>query len=275
MNRALFVSCWLCLSLSGVLAVAQNSPNAAVEPLTKFLGSWKQLPGPEEPTTFSKTELEGSDIKLSFGCKQDSSCRSTITGNYDGKLYTYSDNANAQASFRKTGDRILQENMYFNGKQTSTEELRLSLDGNTLTDTSQAVASTKSKKVNYVYSRSGGPVSKDNPFIGFWKRDWNKSDAIVLTYAHQAGGYVVTDQNGVAHVRNCDGNDHTDSVMAPLRYSCHFTDENTVETLFKDENGKADSSLTTKVSEDGKKMTRLRKNAEGKTTSELIFEKTN
>ena len=221
MNRALFVSGWLCLSLSGALALAQNSPNPAAEPLAKFLGSWKQLPGPEEPTTFNKTELEGSDIKFSFGCKQDSSCRSTITRNYDGKLYAYSDNANAQASFRKTGDRILQENMYFNGKQTSTEELRLSPDGNNLTDTSQAVTSAKSKKIN------------------------------------------------------CDGSDHTGSIMAKLRYSCHFTDENTVEIVYKDENGKADSSLTSKDSEDGEKMTRLWKNAEGQTTSELIFEKTN
>jgi len=274
MRRALFVDGCLCLCVWGTLALAQNSPNGvAAEPWAKLLGTWKQLPGLDEPDNL-KMELEGSNITVSFGCKQDSSCRSTITGNYDGKLHKYSDNASFEASFRKIGDRTLQQDIYFNGKQTVMDEWQLSPDGNTLTATNQVVTSGQSRKVNYVYDRSGGPVSKDNLFIGFWKHDWNKSDAVVLTYTGKADGFVVTDQNGVAHVRNCDGDDHADNERAEIHYTCRFTDENTEETVFKLD-GKVGSFLTTKVSADGKKLARIRKSAEGKVTSELIFEKTN
>jgi hypothetical protein len=198
-----------------------------------------------------------------------------IVGHYDAKPYKETGNATWEASFRKTVDRTMQEEGYLNGKLSRTVRWQLSSGGNTLTRTYHDVNPPGSKDMTFAYDRNGDPVSKDDPFVGFWKRDWNKSDTVVLTYTRKADVFVFTDQDGIAHVRNCDGNDHADSARPEFHYSCRFTDENTEELLFKNENGTFNSSLTTKVSSDGKKLVRTRKSPEGKTTSELIFEKTN
>ena len=59
-----------------------------------------------------------------------------------------------------------------------------------------------------------------------------------------------------------------------LRNSCRFLDAQTYEMEFKN-NEKVTFSLTRQISDEGKKMVVTRKDAEGKTTSELTLEKTN
>jgi hypothetical protein len=86
---------------------------------------------------------------------------------------------------------------------------------------------------------------------------------------------VLTNNVGISIERDCDGKDHPDTAIATAKYSCHFLDAQTYETEFKNNNDKHTSSLTRKISDDGKKMVVTRKNADGKTTSEQTFEKTN
>lgn len=184
MRRALLLTGFLCLSVPAFLAAQQSANGIKPEPWENMLGSWKQLP-PDDPTTL-KIESEGSGIKISYGCKQDGSCSSFVTGNYDGKLSKYSDNANWAASFRKMGDRTIQQDTYFDGKLDVTDKRQLSPERNTLSVTNQVVSRPESKTITSIYDRNGGPVSKNDPFVGFWKRDWNKSDPSIITYAARA-----------------------------------------------------------------------------------------
>ena len=55
-------------------------------------------------------------------------------------------------------------------------------------------------------------------------------------------------------------------------YSCRFTNAYTYDLVFR-RNEKVTSSVTRKISDDGKKMVLIGKTAEGKTTSEEAFEK--
>jgi hypothetical protein len=116
---------------------------------------------------------------------------------------------------------------------------------------------------------------RHDAFTGFWKRDWNKSDPLVLTYTTNGDGLTFTDPRGVVHDRNCDGNDHPDSAFGTdALYSCRFLDDRTYEVTSK-QNGKVVSIVTRAISEDGKKMIGIGRNAEGKTTSEFSYEKIN
>jgi hypothetical protein len=261
------------LLLTGTLRTEQDSANqVTAKPWEEILGAWKQVPGPDDPSML-KIETEGGGIKLSFGCKQDGSCLDIIIGNYDGKLHKDAGSPTWEASFRKTGDRTMQEEGYSSGKPSTTVAWQLSPDGKTLTRTIHNIDPPPSKDSTQVYDRSGGPVSKDDAFSGFWKLDWNKSNAVVLTYTSKGDVFTFTDPRGVAHDRNCDGNDHPDSTAgAGDHYSCRFLDDRTYELTSK-RNGKVVSTITRKISEDGKKMAQTVRNAEGKITSEYVFEK--
>jgi len=275
MRRTLFCSglLWsglLCLSLSTASAAGQSATGVKPSRSEKLLGTWKQLP-PEQSITL-KIEAEEGGIKVSYGCKEDGSCASNIFTNYDGKPSKYSDNGSWEASFRKVGDGTIQQDSYFHGKLDITEKWQASADRNTLTVTNQAVRRPGSKSMRYVYDRSGGPVSKDDPLVGFWKRNWDKSDASVIKYAAKGDVFSITTTDGTTDERQCDGKDHPNRFLAGLLYSCGFPDERTYELVMKDQ-GKLVTTTTSKISEDGKKMARTVKNGEGKITSELKYEK--
>ncbi len=275
MRLPLLASGCLCLSVAGGLAVAQNSPNAAAEPWANFLGTWKQVPGPDGPTTL-KVEPQGGGLKFSFGCKQDGSCPDIIIGNYDGKPYKDAGLATWEASFRKTGDQTMQEDGYSSGKLSRTVRWQLSSDGNTLTRTYHDInppGSSKDKNVTYTYDRRGGAVSKDDPFIGFWKSDWNKSDVLLTTFAAKSEMLSIMGPSGLTVEKICDGEDHPSKIDATILSSCRLNGPYAFEEVYK-KNQKVLFSQTTKVSEDGKKMVRTRKNPEGKTSSESVFERT-
>ena len=271
MRRAMFLSGLLCLSLSAVLAARQSATGVNAKPWGKFLGTWKQVAGPDDATLL-KVEPEGDAIKFSFGCKQEGPCPGFVVGNYDGKRYKVADNPTWEASFGKTGDRTIQEDGYVNGKLSRTGKWQLSPDGNTLTRTYHSDSPPGSKDITYTADRSGGPVSKDDPFIGFWKRDWNKSDVDVLTYTRKGNVFTVTDAAGVTYERNCDGKDHPDTVVTGVLYSCRFTDPDTYDLAYK-KNEKVTFSLTRKISDDGKTMVETVKNAEGKPGPQETYEK--
>jgi hypothetical protein len=260
------------LLLTGTLCATQGSANqVTAKPWEKFLGAWKMVPGPDDPSTL-KIEPEGGDIKLSFGCKQDGSCLDIIIGKYDGKPYKDAGSPTWEASFRKTGDRTMQEDGYSSGKPSTTVTWELSPDGKTLTRTIHNIDAPGSKDAMQVYDRGRGPVSKDDAFIGFWGRNWNKGDAVVLTYSRKGDKLTFTDPRGVVHDRNCDGNDHPDSATGPSDlYSCRFLDDRTYELTSK-RNEKVVSTITRKISEDSKKMVGTSRNAEGKTVV-LTYEK--
>ena len=270
MRRTFFWSGLLCLSLSAVLVAGQPATGVKPNRSEKMLGTWKQLP-PDHPTTL-KVEPEGGGIQVSYGCKEDGSCSGSVLSNYDGKRSTYSDNASWEASFRKTGDGTIQQDSYFHGKPDNTDKWQLSADRNTLTVTNQVVNHPESKAMRIVYDRSGGPVSNDDALIGFWRRDWDKSDASVVTYAVKGDVFTITNPRGVTDERHCDGKDHPNANLAGTLYSCDFPDEHTYEFVTKDQ-GKVVTTITSKISEDGKKMARTVKNGEGKITSELKYEK--
>lgn len=261
------------LLLTGTLWTAQGSAGQSTpKPWEKILGAWKQVPGPDDSSTL-KIESEGGGIKLSFGCRKDGSCPDIIIGNYDGKLYKDAGSATWEASFRKTADRTMQEDGYSSGKPSTTVTWQLSPDGKTLTRIVHSITPPGAKDITYAYDRSGGPVSQGDPFIGFWKDDWNKSDAVVLTYASKGDVLTFMDPRGVVHDRNCDGNDHVDSATGTGDlYSCRFLDDRTYELTSK-RNGRVVSTTTRKISEDGKKMVGTGRNAEGKITFELTYEK--
>jgi len=268
---------FLILLLTGTLWAAQGSANqVATKPPEKILGSWKRVPGPDEPSTL-KIEPEGRGIKLSFGCKQDGACQDIyIIGNYDGKLHKGSGNASSESSFRKTNDRGIVEDTYSSGKPSSKITFQLSPDDRTLTRIIHNIDPPELKDFTVVYDRIGGPVSKDDAFIGFWKRDWNRGDALVVKYTSKGNAFTFTDPRGVVHDRNCDGNDHPDNapVITGDLYSCRFLDDGTYESVSK-RSGKVVSTLTHTISEDGRKMVWTFRNAEGKATFEYTYEKMN
>jgi hypothetical protein len=270
MRRTFFWSGLLCLSLSAAPAARQSATEVKPNLPEKLLGSWKQLP-PDQSVTL-KIEAEAGGIKVSYGCKEDGSCANSVAGKYDGKLSKYPDDASWEASFRKLGDETVQEDTYFHGKLDNTDKCQVSTDRNTLTVTNQVVSHPGSKIMRYVYDRSGGPASKDDPFIGFWKRNWDKSDASVVKFTAKGDVFTITDPSGITDERQCDGKDHPSRFIGGVLYSCGLPDEHTYEVVLKDK-GKVFETITSKISEDGKKMARIVKNGEGKTTSELRYEK--
>ena len=264
------------LLLTGTLWAAQDSvKQVTAKPWEKILGAWRRVPGPDDPTML-KIEPEGGGIKMSFGSKQDGSCPDIIIVSYDGKPYKAVGSPTWEASFRKTGNQTMQEDGYSSGKPSIKVTWQLSPDETTLTRTYRYInpPGSKDKDVAFVYDRSGGPVSKDDPFIGFWKRDWNKSDLLISTYTSNGDVFTVTGPDGVTSERNCDGKDHPNAADTTILYSCHFTDPHTDEVAFK-KNGKLLMTRTNKISEDGKNMVSTLRNADGKTTSEETFEKAN
>ena len=270
MRRTLFWSGFLWLSFSAALVAGQSVTGAKLNRPEKLLGSWKQLP-PDQSITL-KIEAEAGGIKMSEGCKEGGSCASSIVGKYDGKLSKYPDDARWETSFRKMGDGTAQQDTYFHGKLDNTDKWQISPDRNTLTVTNQGVGHPESKAIRYVYDRSGGPVSKDDPFIGFWKRNWDKSDASVIKYTAKGDVFTITDPSGITDERQCDGKDHPSGFLAGILYSCGLPDEHTYEVVLKDK-GKVTTTISSKISEDGKKMARTVKDGEGKTMSELKYEK--
>jgi hypothetical protein len=256
------------------LAVAQNSPNAAAEPWANLVGTWKQVPGHDGPTTL-KVEPEGGGLKFSFGCKQDGSCPDIIIGNYDGKPYKDAGLATWEASFRKTSDQTMQEDGYSSGKLSRTVRWQLSSDGNTLTRTYHDInpPGSKDKDVTYAYDRRGGAISKDDLFIGFWKSDWNKSDVLLTTFAAKSDVLTIMNPSGLTVEKICDGEDHPSKIDATILSSCRFNGPYAFEEVYK-KNQKVLFSQTNTVSDDGKKMVLIRKNTDGKTTSERFFERT-
>ena len=274
MRRALFLSGFLCLALPAVLAARQSATGDKAELQEKILGAWKQVSGPDGPTTL-KIEPEGGSTKISFSCKQDGSCGDIIIVHYDGKHYKDAGNPVWEASFRKTGDRTMQEDGYLNGKLSATVTWQLSPDGKALTRTDHSITPPGSKDIAYAYDRMGGPVSQEDPFIGFWRSDWNKSDALIETYARKGDVFMFTTREGITSERICDGKDHLNTAAPAdlnVSYSCHFIDPHTEELIFKS-NGKIVRTRTNKISEDGKKMVSTFTNAVGKTTAELTYER--
>jgi hypothetical protein len=264
---------FLILLLTGTLWGAQGSANqVATKPPEKLLGTWRRVSGPDEPSTL-KIEPEGGGIKISFGCKQDGSCQDVIIGNYDGKPYKGSANETSESSFRKTNDRTMVEDTYSSGKPSSKSTFQLSPDHRTLTRIIHNIDPPDLKDFTVVYDRIGGPVSKDDALIGFWKRDWKRGDALIVKYTSKGDVFTFTDPRGVVHVRNCDGNDHPEA--APITgdvYSCRFLDNGTYESVSK-RSGRVVSTLSHTISEDGRKMVWTFRNAEGKTTFEYTYEK--
>jgi hypothetical protein len=271
MRRGLFLSGLLCLSLSGVLAARQSATEVKTKPWEKLLGTWKKVPGPDDPTTL-KVEPVGGGIKMSFGCRQDGSCPDIITVSYDGKPYKEAGNPTWEASFRKADTQTMQEDGYSSGKPSTKVMWQLSPDGKTLTRTYRYINPTGSKDVAFAYDRSGGPVSKNDPFIGFWKLNWNKSDVLLTTVALKGDMLTIMEWGGITIERNCDGKDHPEITEVNTVYSCRITDPFTYELVLR-QNEKVTFSLTRKISDDGKKMAVIRKNALGKTMPELTFER--
>jgi hypothetical protein len=271
MRRGLFLVGLLCLeALCGVLAAGQTATGGKSNRSEKMLGTWKELI-PDYSLTL-KVEQEVGGIKFSFGCKEDGSCSDDVLAKYDGKRYKASSNANWESSLRKTRDETIELETYFHGKLDNTSKWELSSGRNTLTVTTNLESHPESKAVRFVYERNGGPSSAEDSFIGFWKRDWIKSDPIFLTYTAKADVFIVTGQYGLTDERRCDGRDHPNTNLAGTEYSCGFPDDRTYEVVFKDK-GKIVSKVTNKISEDGKKFVRTVQNGEGKTTLERIYEK--
>jgi hypothetical protein len=262
------------LFLAGALCAAQETSSQVIpKPWEELLGSWREISGPDNATLL-KVEPEGDNIKFSYGCKQDGSwCSDVIVTNYDGKPSKDSGNEYWEASFRKTGERTMQEDGYLDSKQVQTVKWQLSSDGHSLTRIYHTLNRPGSKDRTFAYDRSGGPVSKDGPFIGFWKYNWNKSDPSIITYGRKGDLFSFTTPNGVTSERNCDGKDHPNETLGSgFAYSCQFIGEHTYELTAK-HNGKIVLVITRKVSEDGRTVVATTRNAEGKITTTSYLEK--
>lgn len=265
LNVSLFCLCF------SVVVAAQQSPNEGKTPWRNLVGTWKLVPRPDDATVL-KVEPEGEKIKFSFSCKEDGSCSDTNIGNYDGKRYQDSANVIWTSSFRKTAVGGIQQDDYVDDNLSQTVNWQVSADGRSLTRTSQSATPSNTKAVTVKYVRSGGPESKDDPFVGFWKRDWNKSDVIVIRYADKGDVFTFSGPSGNTDERRCDGKDHPNGNIPGTVYSCSFPDEHTYEVVFK-ANGKLVVTRTTVVSEDGKSMVRTDKSADGRARSQQVYEK--
>ena len=150
------------LLLAGALCpVQETSSQGTPKPFQKLLGSWREIPGPDNPALL-KVEPEGDSIKFSFGCKQDgSSCPDVIVANYDAKPSKDAGNEYWVASFRKTGERTMQEDGYLNSKQVQTVKWQLSSDGQSLTRTYHTVNPPGSK--DRTFASASGKTTEMNP----------------------------------------------------------------------------------------------------------------
>lgn len=262
------------LFLAGAFcAVQETSTRVAPKSWDELLGSWREIPGPDNATLL-KVEADGDNMKFSYGCKEGSSaCADVIVANYDGKPFKDAGNEYWAASFRQTGELTMQEDGYLSGKQVQSVKWQLSSDGHSLTRTYHALNPPGSEDRTVAYDRNGGPVSKDGPFIGFWKYNWKKSDASIITYARKGDLLTFTAPNGVTSERNCDGQDHPNETLGSgFAYSCQFSGEHMYELTAK-HNGKTVLVITRKVSDDGRTVVATTKNADGKTTTTAYFEK--
>src|SRR6266566_9706942 len=229
MHRGLLLVGLLCLFLPGVLVAQQSTSAGTTRPWGKILGTWKQVPGPHDATSL-RVEPEGQKVKISYGCKVDgSSCVGSETAQYDGKPYKDSSVAALSASFQKTGARTLQENVYSSGELVETIAWQLSRDGSTLTRIVRSISPPASQDIKTVFDRNGGPTSNDDAFIGYWKRNWDKSDDLLNNFALKGDVLVLTNNVGITTERDCDGKDHPDSGGTTATYSCRFLDAQTYE----------------------------------------------
>ena len=115
------------LLLTGTFCVAQDSAGQVTsKPPEKLLGSWKQVPEPDDPSAL-RVEPEGSTVKPSFGCKPDGSC---LDRNCDGNDHPDSTfGADAVYSCRFPDDRTYEVTSKRNGKVFSIITRRVSEDG--------------------------------------------------------------------------------------------------------------------------------------------------
>lgn len=224
MRVVIVCSVLVSLSFPGVLVARQSAAEARPSQWEKLLGTWKQLPGPDEPTML-KVEPDGGRVKISFGCKQDGSCPDVFVANYDGKPYKEAGSTIWTASFRKTDDGKMEEDDYSSGTLASTEIWKVSPEGETLTRTYHSIDLPGSKDTTNVYDRSGGPVSKEDPFAGYWRHNWNKSTTLLSTIAVKGTVLLIANAAGITTQRDCDGRDHRDTVDTTATYSCRFVDE--------------------------------------------------
>jgi hypothetical protein len=271
-RRELLLIGLLCLSLPGVVGAQESAARSATKPWEKILGTWRQVPGPHDATSL-KVEPEGNKVKISYACNADgSACAGSETAQYDGKPYQDSSSAVLSASFQKTSPRTLEENVYSSSKLVETISWQLSPDGKTLSRAIHSVSPPVPRDTKTIFDRNGGPTSDGDLFIGYWKKNWEKSDPLDSTFTIKGDVLALTNDVGIMTERNCDGKDHPDIVDPTAMYSCRFIDPQTYEMEFK-KNEKVTFSLTRKISDDGKKMVVIRKNAQGKTMPEWTFEK--
>jgi hypothetical protein len=127
------------------MAAQQTASGAKAKPWAKLLGFWKQVP---DDGGGVKVEPEGANVKFGFGCKQDGSCSDVNLGNYDGKRYKDSANPMWDSSFRKTGNRAMQQDDYTTGNLSQTVKWQLSSDANTLTRTSHSATSPRARDIS-------------------------------------------------------------------------------------------------------------------------------
>ena len=139
MQRGLLLIVLLCPSMPEIFAAHQSTSAGTIGPWEKILGTWKQVFGPNDPTSL-KVEPAGSKVKISYDCKIDgTSCMGSEAALYDGKPYKDSNGSTLSASFQKTGPRNLQELVYWEGKLAETIAWQLSPAGSTLTRTIHTV----------------------------------------------------------------------------------------------------------------------------------------
>lgn len=144
MRRAVFFTCFLHLVGSSVLAARQSETGVKARPWAKFLGSWRDVPGPDDPSELW-IEPESDSMKFSFNCKKNGSCSDVIIGRYDGKPNKDNGNEHPDSAFgasasyicRFPDDRTYEQTSKRNGRAVSTTNRKISEDGQKMVGTSR------------------------------------------------------------------------------------------------------------------------------------------
>jgi hypothetical protein len=253
--------------LAALLSAAQQPPL-----YEKFLGVWKAVPQSDTPAAI-KVEPEGhGSFKLEDLCTQDlSSCALTCSAlRYDGRQYPCAE-PRRSVSVKKGSGGTVELDRYIDGKMSSRTTYRVT--GDTLTESRQLVGLDASKPSVSIYRRHGVAPSAEDPLMGVWVTDWKRTPPRTLSFERRGSDLVLTNEAGAQQPKNCDGQQHPVSPEARSRTaSCRFVDDHTEQMEFEN-NGKLLGEGLDTISADGKTMTVIRKNAAGKLTSKMVYEK--
>ena len=240
----------------GALAQAKPQGTVSGSPVSKFVGTWKEdlskRQGELQGLTFRRSgnggleELRGSELKPLVQ-----------PVNFTGKPYAIDGSANTIA-WKQIDQNRFERGLYTSGRLLNTRRLQLSVDGQSLTQETEAIGPSGQKIVNTIVFRR---ASGDKGLAGVWKPQSSKvSSPPEVTYEVVGGDRIKVTTTGAnptmvtAPLNNTAVPVVGDAVISGTMTAVRLVDASTLEFTNSREGTVTGKSVRT-VSADGKLMT--------------------